>query len=263
MSNPDPGQKPSLQHGETLIFLGDHTSPDNPGYIEIIRTVTERFYPDLHLRLISAGAKGQSAAGLRSQALLEIITSSHPDYLVIGVGLTDALREPAASTVLENYRARMAERDQAIESTFGPEYQPHIEEREPVSDSGPAPGLELHRIEAFEDNLRAVIEALRAHGVRTVLMTTVLLANDPHYPLNIFLRAYSKTMREIAGSEGMPLVDVEKAFRDILDRAANYKQKAVLMGPDGALNAQGETLIARTFLDTFGLLPSPGFKRQI
>ena len=46
---------------------------------------------------------------------------------------------------------------------------------------------------------------------------------------------------------------------DAATRAATYKQKVSLTGPDGKLNGQGQTLIARTFLAAFGLLPEPGY----
>src|SRR5205814_5935293 len=97
---------------------------------------------------------------------------------------------------------------------------------------------------------------LRASGVRPVLLTTTLVDNDRDNPVNLVLRAYSKAIREAAQEREAPLVDIERAFRDIFDRAANYKQKVALFGADGMPNAQGQSLIARTFLATFGLLPT-------
>ncbi|HET9493870.1 MAG TPA: hypothetical protein VFR15_06540, partial [Chloroflexia bacterium] len=52
--------------GQTFLFLGDHTSPDAPGYVDLVREILQRFHPELGLRLITAGAPGQSAAGLVS-----------------------------------------------------------------------------------------------------------------------------------------------------------------------------------------------------
>src|SRR5438034_6940189 len=90
---PDPQPMPSISPGQSVFFIGDHTTPDDPGYVGIIAGVLARFHPELRLTLISAGSRGQSAAGLRSQAMLEILTTSRPDWLVIGIGLADAMRE--------------------------------------------------------------------------------------------------------------------------------------------------------------------------
>src|SRR5438105_5994754 len=83
-----------FEPGQTVLFIGDHTSPDDPGYVGVISTVLGRFHPLLKLNLISAGSRGQSAAGLRSRAMMQILTSSRPDSLAIGLGLADAASEP-------------------------------------------------------------------------------------------------------------------------------------------------------------------------
>ena len=84
-----------------MLFLGDHTSPGDTSYVGIMGGIIARFYPDLHLNLLSSGSPGQTARGLRSAALIEIIVSSKPDWLVIGIGLTDVLREPEVRRHLE------------------------------------------------------------------------------------------------------------------------------------------------------------------
>ncbi len=248
-----------LQPGQTLIFVGDHTSPDEPGYVDIISGVLARFHPELRLNLISAGSKGQTAAALRSRALLDILTSSRPDWLAVGIGMADALREPIATKLVNDYQERATQRDDAAEVAFGPEYRTHIHDVEPVSDAGPRLELPLELLPEFKRNLAEALTELQQSGVRPILITLAVLGNDREHPINDLLRAYSKAIREVAQERGAPLVDVERAFRDIFDRAANYKQRLALTGPGGKLNAQGQTLIARTFLAAFRLLPNPGF----
>jgi lysophospholipase L1-like esterase len=251
--------RPPFQPRQTLFFIGDHTSPDKPGYVGIISDVLSRFFPELRLNLISAGSKGQSVPGLRSRAMMEILTSSRPDWLVIGLGLADAMREPGAARLLAEYRERLAAIDETAEETFGPEYRAKLYKDLPPSDSGPEPApqeVELVRLAAFRRGLSEAIQELQASGVRPILLTTTFVDNDRDNPVNLVLRAYSKATREAAQEREVPLVDVERAFRDIFDRAANYKQKVALFGPDGTLNAQGQSLVARTFLATFGLLPT-------
>jgi lysophospholipase L1-like esterase len=255
----DSGPQPPFLTGQTLFFIGDHTSPDDPGYVAIVSTVLARFHPGLGLNLISAGSPGQSAAGLRSSAMIEILTSSRPDWLVVGLGLADAAREPAAIKLMREHRERAASEDEALAATFGPEYRSSFYDHEPPSDSGSQKReIELVRLPAFQQHLREAISELSAAGVRPILLTTTFVDNDPGNPVNHVLGAYNRAIRKVSDELGVPLVDVERAFKGVFDRAANYKQKAMLFGPDGKLLAQGQSLLARTFLGTFGLLPGAG-----
>ena len=38
-----------FEPGQTVLFIGDHTSPDDPGYVGVISTVLGRFHPLLKL----------------------------------------------------------------------------------------------------------------------------------------------------------------------------------------------------------------------
>jgi hypothetical protein len=252
-----PDQAPFLP-GQTLFFIGDHTSRDDPGYLQVIQGVLDRFHPALHLRLVSVGARGQTASALSSRSLLDILASSKPDWLIIGIGRADALAEPAAQRLLREDAERMANRQEGLEEAFGPELQPGIDSTRTVADSGPEPDLELARLSRFEQDLGAAVHALIVAGVRPVLLTMVTLGHDREVRVNLVLRAYNRAIRDVARASGAPLVDVEHAFRTIFDRAANYKQTVALAAPEGKLNAQGQTLIARTFLDALGLLPGKG-----
>lgn len=257
---PQDATAPRFSPGETVIFLGDHTSPDHGGYVAVMEQVLSRFHSELRLNLLSAGSKGQTAQGLRSRLLMEILATSHPDWLAIGVGLGDVLREPQMPSLLARYQARLANHDDMAEATFGPEHRVRGTDLGPSADSGVEREPQLDRLAAFRADLAAAVAELAASGVRPILLTTVLLGGDLDYPLNSALKLYSKAIRQVASEQGAALVDVEQAYRDLMDRARNYKQMVALTGGDGTLNAQGEALLARTFLQSFDALPHPGFR---
>jgi hypothetical protein len=250
---------PRFTAGETVMFLGDHTSPDDPGFVRVISDVLDRFKPDLRLNFISAGSPNQTAAGLQSRTLLDLLASSRPDWLVINLGLADALREPSLGPLLSRYRAYRASHEEEDE-ILGPEHHVRPSSLGPHSDSGTPPEPEWTRLRVFSSSLAEAREQLGASGIRCVFVTPVLVSNDVQYPLNLALRAYSRTVRDVAGAASAPLVDVERAFRAVLDRATNYKQRVTLASEGGEVNPQGQALIARTFLSAFGLLPQPGFR---
>ncbi|MDQ6695024.1 MAG: GDSL-type esterase/lipase family protein [Chloroflexota bacterium] len=247
-----------LQPGQTVVFIGDHTSRDDPGYVGVVADVLSRFYPRMQINLGSVGAQGQTATGL--QAALPALISSRPDWLVIGIGLTDAMREPVARTLLEEYRQRLAEIEDEGELALGPEYRIDPRDLGPRSDVGAPPELKLERLETFTHEYRAAVNLLRENSVNCLLLTTILVGNDLQNPVNAVVKAYNRAIREAASESGELLVDIERSFRDLFDRASNYKQKVSLTGPDGSLNPQGQALLARTLLGTLSLLPPPGFR---
>src|SRR3954464_15537416 len=143
-----------LQPGQTLIFLGDHTSPDHLGYVRVMQEVLSHFYPQLSTNLITAGSQGQTAVGLRRHELMQILASSKPDWLVIGIGLGDAMREPAARRLLDAYRKRQTETEpDDAECTFGPEIRVKRSDLGPASDMGREPDFQLYNLDAFRSDL--------------------------------------------------------------------------------------------------------------
>lgn len=247
-----------VQPGQSLLFLGDHTSPGDAAYVGIMRGIITRFYPELHLNLLSSGSPGQTARGLRSAALIEIIVSSKPDWLVSGVGLADAMREPEVRSYLE-VESRPVPRESAeAEATFGPLMSMKGYRLAPVDDVGRMPDPVLQNLESFSADYAAALQELKSSGVNCAVLTTVLVGNDPNTPVNRVLRAYNRAIRAAALQSDALLVDVEKACKNILDRAVNYKQRVALASSTGQINPQGEALLARTTLNAFGILPQPG-----
>ena len=92
--------------------------------------------------------------------------------------------------------------------------------------------LQLFNLDAFKADLAAALDDLQAAGVRCAVLTTIVVGNDLQNPVNSVLRLYNRAIREAATEHDALLVDVERAFRDVFDRAANYKQKLALTGPD-------------------------------
>lgn len=224
-----------------------------------MRVVLDRFFPNLHLRLISAGSRGQTAAALRSQPLMEIITSSRPDWLVVGIGLADALREPVVKRALSEASNRDARREQEeVEATFGPEFRVKRGSRGPVNDVGPDLEPQVERAGAFQRDMSEALKGFASAGVNVALLTTVLTGSNPQDTTNRVLSIYNRAVRAAATESGALLIDVEKAFRDVLDRALNYKQNVALTASTGETSAQGLALISRTVLNGFGVLPQPG-----
>jgi hypothetical protein len=237
------------------MFLGDHTSPDKEGYVGVVRDVLARFHPTLRPNLISTGSPEQTARALNSDALHNLLVSSHPNWLVIGIGLADALREPLLAPLAEQWKlARSAA--EADEATFGRER----------TGNGSGPGARnveayrLARIDAFAADLGESVRQLAGAGVRPILLTTVLVGEDITHPLNSILKTYNRAIREAASRSDVPLVDVERAFNDLFLRAGQYKQRVALAGYRGEITPQGEALLARTLLHAFGLLPYPGHR---
>jgi lysophospholipase L1-like esterase len=247
-----------IQPGQTLLFLGDHTSPGDTAYVGIMRGIIERFYPDLHLNLLSSGSPGQTARGLRSAALMEIIVSSKPDWLVIGIGLADVLREPEVQRYIELEAQPVPRESAEAEATFGPVMSMKGYRLAPVDDVGRKPDPAMHNLESFALDYRAALAQLRKSEVKCAVLTTVLVGNDPNTTVNRVLRSYNRAIRTAAIECEALLVDVEKACKNILDRAVNYKQLVALASASGQINAQGEALLARTTMNAFGILPQPG-----
>lgn len=250
-----------LKTGQTLIFLGDHTSPDDLGYVSIIKDVLARFHPRLQLRLISAGSRRQTAAAIGSQALTDIITSSKPDWLIVGIGLADAFREPIVARTLNNSsQARSNQESDDAESTFGPELRVRRGSLGPISDVGHGPEPQLDNLASFERDMTSALKKFGAAGISVAVLTTLLVGTDAQDVINEALKAYNKAIRTATQVSGAHLIDIEKSCRDLMDRATNYKQAVAVASPIGDANAQGQALLARVVLDGLGILPTPGWR---
>jgi hypothetical protein len=266
-----PEHKPLVREGDTIVFTGDHITPQEPGYVGVAARVIERFHSRLRLSLVSIGAHHQTPAALRSSGLLDAIRATRAAWLVLAVGLADAFAEPATAEIMEQYKRWLASFDEPGSLAIGAEHrwpnEPETDgeqhevgaERDADLHHPPQPtNIRLERLSGFSEDLRALVEEASQAGTRCVLLTTVVVGNDVQHPVNAVLRAYNQELRAIAAGRGLPVVDVEQAFTAVYERAATYKQRVALTIPPATLNPQGEALVARTFLDTMGLLPRRG-----
>lgn len=226
-----------------------------------MRDVLGRFFANLELRLISAGSNKQTASGLNSQTLQNLLGSSKPDWLIVGIGLADALREPAIRRAIQSAPDSHSKRlQEEAESAFGPELRVRRQDPGPVSDVGVEPEPTIENLAFFESDLRAALGKLVSAGINVAVLTTVILGKNPQDIANRVLRSYNRAIRAAAQEHGVLLIDIEKAFKDVIDRGLNYKQSVALAGATGELNAQGQALLARTVLHGLGLLPQAGWR---
>ena len=99
-----------------------------------------------------------------------------------------------------------------------------------------------------------LIGRLREAGATPILMTIpVIEALDANPPIPD-PRAYNAAIEALAAREGLRVVDLYRAFYEVHERAANYKQRVALSSDGIHPNSQGHTLIARTILTQLGLL---------
>jgi lysophospholipase L1-like esterase len=256
-------ERPRLEAGQTVLFVGDHAPPDEGGYVALMGDVLRRFHPNLALNLIRAGSPLQTAAGIASERFLALVTSSRPDWLSLSLGLADASREPELSTLVADYRRTRQARESDADSTIGHSHHPggRLTVEQSSGHAPPTSTESWQLLPAFRENLAEAISKLVFAGVRPVLHTPIAVGDDTPYPLNLALKAYARVIRELAREFGAVLVDDDRAFRDLLDRATTYKQHVALADWGGRVNPQGEALLSRAFLQAFGLLPHPGQRR--
>lgn len=117
--------------------------------------------------------------------------------------------------------------------------------------AGNADGVALPE---FEDLYTRLVGALREAGIQVILMTTSVLGEDLTSKRNGFLKDYNRFIRDLAGREGLRVVDVNRAFHNAYDRATTYKQTISLTTDGVHPNLQGHAVIARTFMTELGLL---------
>lgn len=109
----------------------------------------------------------------------------------------------------------------------------------------------------FEARYRALLDRIATAGCRAILLTIPVLGSpgadrpipDP--------RSYNQAIRHLAEATGRPLVDTQRPFHEVYERAARYKQQVSLTTDGIHPNHQGHALIARAFLVQLGLLRKP------
>jgi lysophospholipase L1-like esterase len=99
-----------------------------------------------------------------------------------------------------------------------------------------------------------LIGRLRQAGATPILMTIPIIEAPEADPPIPDPRAYNAAIEALAARESLRLVDLYRAFYEVYERAANYKQRVALSADGIHPNSQGHTLIARAILTQLGLL---------
>lgn len=101
--------------------------------------------------------------------------------------------------------------------------------------------------EAYETDVAATVEALKAKGVAVVLLTPPVLGPKHADAEAQRVDKYAEAVRRLAAKHGFPIADVNKAMRDA--RAAG---RQVIEADDVHPNEDGHRLITRALLDATG-----------
>jgi len=99
----------------------------------------------------------------------------------------------------------------------------------------------------FEKFYQAIINKLKAKNIKVVLCTPAAIGEKTDFsnPLDGDLNEYSKIIRNIAGKNGLPLVDLRKAFLEYnLKNNPENKSKDILTNDGVHLNAKGNLFVA-------------------
>ncbi len=106
----------------------------------------------------------------------------------------------------------------------------------------------------FADRYRALVARLQEAGSAPILLTIPVVGFASDERTIPDPRAYNDAIRALAAAADLPLIDVHRAFYEVYERAANYKQTVSLSSDGLHPNSQGYALIARTLLVQLGLL---------
>lgn len=99
----------------------------------------------------------------------------------------------------------------------------------------------------FEKFYQAIINKLKAKNIKVVLCTPAVIGEKTDFSnqLDGDLNEYSRIIRNIAGKNSLPVVDLRKSFLDYgLKNNPDNKSKDILTNDGVHLNAKGNQLVA-------------------
>lgn len=111
-------------------------------------------------------------------------------------------------------------------------------------------------LETYKTNIASIVDKAQAAGIKVVILTaTMIMENDN--PFNQKLAAYNDFLRQLAKDKGLPLVDLNAQFWDVLKAPPAEGSGPVHLTVDGVhMNPQGNMLMARGILEGFGVTPA-------
>jgi lysophospholipase L1-like esterase len=165
----------------TLVCFGDSLTEGAIGasYVDVLRAELPG------VRVVNAGINGDTTINLLRRAERDVI-AHHPDFIIILVGLNDL------ATV---YGDRLQRRYYHMVKRVRIELTPR----------------------RFAQSYRQLIRLLRERtNAQLALCTLTTLGEAPDEPIQQQVDAYSHIIRALADQEGLPLIDVRRAFWDAI-----------------------------------------------
>lgn len=208
----------NAEEKRTLVAFGDSTTAKR-GELKVYADLLQKELPErgLSVRVINAGIGGNNTHHARARFEKDVLTHT-PKIVVIQFGINDA----------------------AVDVWKDP---PATKPRVSLAD--------------YENNLRHLIDVLETRDVRVVLMTPnplrwtpkmrELYGKPPYLPnetdgFNIKLEEYAETIRRLAKTENVPLVDVYKRFEQFGNKEGQSVNDLLLDGIHP--NDRGHRLVA-------------------
>jgi lysophospholipase L1-like esterase len=106
-------------------------------------------------------------------------------------------------------------------------------------------------LDAYKTNLTAIVDKARAAGVKVMILTATVIAEDVNNANNQKLAAYNDFLRELAQEKKCLLADLNADFQLVLK--GSVKPGNVLTTDGVHMNPAGNQLMAKGILRAFGL----------
>jgi lysophospholipase L1-like esterase len=207
---------PLLEGVHRIVTLGDSITQAGGapgGYVTKIGHALKALLPKQPIEIVNVGIGGHKSNDMLARFQRDVLDKK-PDLVTISVGIND------------------------VWHGYTPEHP---------SGHGPN-GVPL---EAYRQNVAAMLEKAKAAKVRVVLFTTTIYEDEPGSSKNNRVAGYNDALRELAAQYGATVADQNAAF--LAAWAHNRKTDGGKLTTDTVhLAPAGETLMARTALLAFG-----------
>ncbi len=209
--------QPLLHDQQQIIMLGDSiTEGEDPdGYVNLTRMMLEQLYPDQSIYVANAGKGGNTCIDMLERLERDVLRFK-PDWVTISVGVNDVSKATA----------------------------------EPLREPG-ATGLP---VAMFRAKVEELIHRIKDNGSQVALFTTTVVKEDLSSAENGKLAYYNNVLRNLAEENHCVLVDMDRAFRQVLSplQKSGMAASGVLTGDGVHMLACGNWLMTETLLNAFG-----------
>jgi lysophospholipase L1-like esterase len=217
-----------VKAGETIAFLGDSITAGGVRKNGYVTFVMDALNKEgLNVTRIAAGKSGHKSHDMLARLDKDVI-SKKPQWMTLSCGVNDVW----------HFKLRLGKR------TFT--------------------GVPL---EDYKQNIRAIIEKAHAADIKTLILTSTMIGEDPERELNKNLIPYNDFLREVAAEKDLPLADLSKDMHAALKTMPDVEGKAKMFGEPGYarnirnklttdgchMNTLGNVMMAKGILRAFGL----------